>query len=477
MSCSCADARTFSPWHRWLENDICQQFRKTETSVWQAPKRTRSLSLPVIGAVQQGARGGDSWRDGSAKPSKPGRRVPAGVCTGAGPMQEELLTSASGLRTWHRVRCSLLLCPAMGRQTIMSSGGLSVTSPGPRKETTAMSTPFTALVIDDVDGSARASLKPLTLAELPDDEVLVEVAFSALNYKDGLAVCGNRNKVARKLPMVGGIDLAGTVLESRSPRWRSGDKVVLNGFGLSETHWGGYTRYQRVKPEWLLRLPQAFSHAAGLQSGASDGHRHGGLYRRIVCRCPGGLGPAAGAGRGAGHGRCRRRGIGGHRAAGQGGLRGNGLDRPARDARILARPGREPVRGSGKPATKGRAAAKGALGLRGGCRRQQYAGQRAGADPLWRGGGGLRPGRRHGTQRHGIAAHPARRGLAGRRFRDGADGQARACVAAPRARSRCGEAGADEHGRADVKNRRAGRGHPGGQDARARGHRCDALRA
>jgi putative YhdH/YhfP family quinone oxidoreductase len=174
-------------------------------------------------------------------------------------MQEELLTSASGLRTWHRVRCSLLLCPAMGRQTIMSSGGLSVTSPGPRKETTAMSTPFTALVIDDVDGSARASLKPLTLAELPDDEVLVEVAFSALNYKDGLAVCGNRNKVARKLPMVGGIDLAGTVLESRSPRWRSGDKVVLNGFGLSETHWGGYTRYQRVKPEWLLRLPQAFS--------------------------------------------------------------------------------------------------------------------------------------------------------------------------------------------------------------------------
>jgi hypothetical protein len=131
MSCSCADARTFSPGHRWLENDICQQFLKTEISVWQAPKRSRSLLPPVIGAIQQGARGSDSRRDGSAKPSQPVRRVPVGVCTGAGPVQQDLLTSASGLRTWHRVRCSLLLCPAMDRQTIMSSGGLSVTSPGP----------------------------------------------------------------------------------------------------------------------------------------------------------------------------------------------------------------------------------------------------------------------------------------------------------------------------------------------------------
>jgi len=122
-----------------------------------------------------------------------------------------------------------------------------------------MSTAFTALVIEDVDGRARASFKSMTLDDLPDDEVLVEVAFSTLNYKDGLALCGNRNKVARKLPMVGGIDLAGTVVESRSPQWRAGDKVVLNGFGLSETHWGGYSRYQRVKAEWLLRLPAAFS--------------------------------------------------------------------------------------------------------------------------------------------------------------------------------------------------------------------------
>jgi len=122
-----------------------------------------------------------------------------------------------------------------------------------------MATTFNALVIEDTDGGARASFKPLTLEDLPDDDVLVEVAFSTLNYKDGLALCGNRNKVARKLPMVAGIDLAGTVVESRSAQWRRGDKVVLNGFGLSETHWGGYSRYQRVKPEWLLRLPEAFT--------------------------------------------------------------------------------------------------------------------------------------------------------------------------------------------------------------------------
>ncbi len=122
-----------------------------------------------------------------------------------------------------------------------------------------MSTTFNAVVIEDTGGVARASLKALTLEDLPNDDVLVEVAYSTLNYKDGLALCGNRNKVARKLPMVAGIDLAGTVVQSRSEQWRPGEKVVLNGFGLSETHWGGYSRFQRVKPEWLLRLPPAFT--------------------------------------------------------------------------------------------------------------------------------------------------------------------------------------------------------------------------
>lgn len=132
-----------------------------------------------------------------------------------------------------------------------------------------MNDSFTAVVIEDKEGKAQTVLKKLTLTDLPDLDVLVEVAYSGLNYKDGLALSGNKNKVARKLPMVGGIDLAGTVIESRSPLWSAGDKVVLNGFGLSESQWGGYTQYQRVKAEWLLRLPKAFSFEQAMAIGTA----------------------------------------------------------------------------------------------------------------------------------------------------------------------------------------------------------------
>ncbi len=121
-----------------------------------------------------------------------------------------------------------------------------------------MTDKFKALVIVDEGGKPKAEFKSLSLADLPDHDVLVEIAFSTLNYKDGLAVSG-KGRIARKLPMVAGIDLAGTVIESRSPAWKAGDKVIVNGWGLSETEWGGYARFQRVKPEWLVRLPEVFS--------------------------------------------------------------------------------------------------------------------------------------------------------------------------------------------------------------------------
>jgi len=121
-----------------------------------------------------------------------------------------------------------------------------------------MADSFTAFVIEDAEGKPKGGFKQLTLADLPDHDVLVEVAYSTVNYKDGLAVSG-KGRIARKLPMVAGIDIAGTVVESRSPDWKAGDKVVVNGWGLSETQWGGYTRFQRLKPEWLTRLPEAFS--------------------------------------------------------------------------------------------------------------------------------------------------------------------------------------------------------------------------
>ncbi|MDS7595722.1 oxidoreductase [Agrobacterium tumefaciens] len=114
------------------------------------------------------------------------------------------------------------------------------------------------MVIDAVDGKPKSGFREISLADLPDHDVLVEVAYSTVNYKDGLAISG-KGRIARRTPMVGGIDLAGTVVESRSPQWKAGDRVIVNGYGLSETEWGGYTRYQRVKAEWLIALPDAFS--------------------------------------------------------------------------------------------------------------------------------------------------------------------------------------------------------------------------
>lgn len=117
---------------------------------------------------------------------------------------------------------------------------------------------FRALVIDERDGKPAAGFRDLTLADLPDHDVLVEVRFSTLNYKDGLAVSG-KGRIARRLPMVAGVDLSGIVVESRNPDWKPGDKIIVNGWGMSETEWGGYTRFQRVKAEWLTRLPDAFT--------------------------------------------------------------------------------------------------------------------------------------------------------------------------------------------------------------------------
>lgn len=127
---------------------------------------------------------------------------------------------------------------------------------------------FQALLIEEVEGKPKARFAELGLDDLPDHEVLVEVAYSTLNYKDGLAVSG-KGRIARRLPMVAGIDLAGTVVESRSPDWQAGDKILVNGWGLSESEWGGYSRYQRLKPQWLTRLPDAFSPEQAMAIGTA----------------------------------------------------------------------------------------------------------------------------------------------------------------------------------------------------------------
>lgn len=139
-----------------------------------------------------------------------------------------------------------------------------------------MSDTFNALVLDrNEDKTVSASIKRLALADLPDEDVLVDIAYSTVNYKDGLAVTG-ASPIVRKFPMVAGIDLAGTVATSRDSRFQPGDRVLVNGYGLSERFWGGYAQRQKLKPEWLVRVPDAFSLEEAMALGTAG-------YTAMLC--------------------------------------------------------------------------------------------------------------------------------------------------------------------------------------------------
>src|ERR1700691_4796061 len=117
---------------------------------------------------------------------------------------------------------------------------------------------FKAFVAAQTDGKFAGSFQQLDRSALPAGEVLIKVAYSSLNYKDGLAVTG-RPGVIRKFPMVPGIDFAGTVEESASPDYKRGDPVVLTGAGAGETAWGGYAQWARWNAEFLVPLPKGMT--------------------------------------------------------------------------------------------------------------------------------------------------------------------------------------------------------------------------
>lgn len=108
------------------------------------------------------------------------------------------------------------------------------------------------------DGSTLAGIEQVDPADLPEGEVEIQVAYSTLNYKDGLAITG-RSPVVRKWPMVPGIDLAGTVVHSSDANFPEGSEVIVNGHGMGELHWGGLAQRARVPAAWLTRRPQALS--------------------------------------------------------------------------------------------------------------------------------------------------------------------------------------------------------------------------
>ena len=127
---------------------------------------------------------------------------------------------------------------------------------------------FKALVLEETEGSTSAAIKTLSTDDLPAGEVLVAVDYSSLNYKDGMAVTGT-GKIVRQFPMVPGIDFAGSVIESASDRFQSGDPVILTGWGVWERFWGGYSQRARVKADWLVPLPEGLDTRKAMAIGTA----------------------------------------------------------------------------------------------------------------------------------------------------------------------------------------------------------------
>jgi len=134
---------------------------------------------------------------------------------------------------------------------------------------------FTALRVSKQEDQQSLALTELSDADLMDGEVTVSVEHSTVNYKDGLAVTGTA-PIIRKFPLIPGIDLAGKVLRSDDERFEPGDRVVVNGFGLGETHHGGYAERARVRSEWVIKLPDNISTAQAMAIGTAG-------YTAMLC--------------------------------------------------------------------------------------------------------------------------------------------------------------------------------------------------
>jgi acrylyl-CoA reductase (NADPH) len=164
---------------------------------------------------------------------------------------------------------------------------------------------FRAIVVSrGEDRTQSVAVTELSPADLMEGDVTVAVEATTVNYKDGLAITGLA-PVVRRFPLVPGIDFAGTVAQSGHPDWRTGDKVILNGWGVGETHFGAYAGLARVKGDWLVRLPEAMTPSEAMAIGTAGYtamlcvmalERHGITPRRgpvIVTGAAGGVGSVA----------------------------------------------------------------------------------------------------------------------------------------------------------------------------------------
>jgi acrylyl-CoA reductase (NADPH) len=163
---------------------------------------------------------------------------------------------------------------------------------------------FKAIVIEKTEAGQSVALTDFDEASLMDGDVTVRVEWSTVNYKDGLAVTG-RAPIVRRWPMIPGVDLAGTVQTSSHPQWKPGDKVILNGWGIGESHLGAYAQKARVNGDWLIALPRTMSTRDAMAIGTAGYtamlavvalERHGLTPERgplVVTGAAGGLGSVA----------------------------------------------------------------------------------------------------------------------------------------------------------------------------------------
>ena len=260
---------------------------------------------------------------------------------------------------------------------------------------------FKAIVVEKRESGPKAALADFDERNLMEGDVTVRVEWSTLNYKDGLAITG-KAPVVRRFPMIPGIDLAGTVETSNHPDWKSGDKVILNGWGLGETHLGAYGEKARVKGNWLVQLPSRMSvhdamaigtagYTAMLSVMALEGH---GLTPMsgpvVVTGAAGGVGSVAVA-------------ILSHR-----GFQVTASIRAAAGGRLPQRAGCERDHRTQRARRTRKTAGKRALGGRHRYGRLDHPRQCALHDALRRGGGGLWTGGRHGFADIGRTIYPAR---------------------------------------------------------------------
>ena len=274
---------------------------------------------------------------------------------------------------------------------------------------------FKALLASKTDAGTSIAWQELGEGDLMEGDVSVRVSHSTINYKDGLAITG-KAPVIRRWPMIPGIDFAGVVVSSSNAEFKAGDAVILNGWGVGETHYGGYAQMARVKGDWLVKKPAAFSAGEAMAIGTAGYtamlcvlalERHGVTPTSgpvLVTGAAGGVGSVAIA------------------ILAKLGYQVTASTGRASEADYLKGLGASRDHRSGGAGGQAAAAQPGALGRRRRCGRQQHAGQRAEHDQVRRHGRGLRARRRHGPADLGGALHPSRRDARRHRLGDGAEG-------------------------------------------------------